>query len=52
MKKIYKNESLLKNLGTKSIQWIKKYHGKTQTVNLQVDQFRLYYSCKKKYLNN
>lgn len=52
IKKIFKNESLLKDLGSKSEKWIKKYHGKAQTVNLQVDQFRLYYlKNKKKFLN-
>jgi hypothetical protein len=48
IKKIFKNESLLKDLGSKSEKWIKKYHGKAQTVNLQVDQFRLYYLKNKK----
>ena len=52
IKKIFKNVSLLKDLGSKSEKWIKKYHGKAQTVNLQVDQFRLYYlKNKKKFLN-
>ena len=48
IKKIFKNVSLLKDLGSKSEKWIKKYHGKAQTVNLQVDQFRLYYLKNKK----
>jgi hypothetical protein len=48
IKKIFKNVLLLKDLGSKSEKWIKKYHGKAQTANLQVDQFRLYYFKNKK----
>lgn len=40
VKELLLNPSFLKSLGKQSRKWIKKYHGKVETVNLQINQFR------------
>lgn len=45
---LFKNPNELKELGIKARVWIKKYHGKNNTVNLQLKQFRIAFENRKK----
>ena len=49
MQDLLSAQHLLEDIGLNSRKWILKYHSKVETVNLQVDQFRLLTARNKKY---
>jgi hypothetical protein len=49
---LLKDRNLLKVLSEKTLHWIKRFHGKKETINAQVDQFRLHHPVLKQTIQS